>query len=135
MEFDFMEWESDLGLQYIPALPVRFNGFPVGHVLVDTGATVTILPMVLREVFGVDLDKSKALTLSGASGERFIAYPSSSKVTYSLEQSGFRPLSWNGVVFFVNSTDTLLLGHYQCLDQLITTFDGPRRKLKVEMKR
>jgi hypothetical protein len=55
------------------------------------------------------------------------------KIEYSLpEQKGFRPIRWKGTVFFVDNEDTLLLGTYQCLDQLKITLDGKHRKLKVD---
>ena len=79
MEFDLHERETDVGTQYLPRLPVLFNGFPIGNALVDTGATIILLPMILHEVIGVELDRSNALTVLGAGGEIFKAYPSSYK--------------------------------------------------------
>lgn len=135
MEFDFKKRESDVGTQYLPVLPVRVNGFPVGNILVDTGATITLIPMKLQPLLGVDVDEGNPLILEAADSKIFYAYPSTSKVQYTLEKPGFRPLTWSGIVFFVDNEDTFLLGHHQCLDQLVLTFDGPRRKLKVDLQK
>jgi len=121
-------------MEYLPMLPLQLNGFPVGNALVDTGATVTILPMELLGLLCVDLDKKKSITMSHAGGGTFSVIPASTKITYCIEHSGFRPIQWNGTVFFSARQDTILLGHYECLDQLVLTLDGPKKKIRVEQK-
>ena len=132
MEFEFIPWETDVAIEYLPMLPIQLNGFSIGNGLVDTGATITILPMDLLDVLGIDLDREHSITMNHAGGGTFPVTPGSRKVTYCIEHSGFRPIQWKGTVFFSPKQDTILLGHYECLDQLILTLDGPKRKLRVE---
>ena len=115
-------------------LPLHINGFPIGNGLVDTGSTVTILPMELHGVLGVDLNYDKKIVMHTAGGGTLIAIPSYKKVAYSIDQSGFRSIQWNGILYFSALQKTTLIGHYECLDQLVLTLDGPRRKLRVEKK-
>lgn len=35
MEFDFVPWETDVAIEYLPMLPILLNGFTVGNALVD----------------------------------------------------------------------------------------------------
>ena len=66
-------------MQYVPTVPIFMNGFSLGHILVDTGSMVTLVPSVLQDVLGVDRDASNALTMSGANGSEFKAFPSKTK--------------------------------------------------------
>lgn len=134
MEFDFTPWETDVGKEWLPMLPVQLNGFPVGNCLVDTGATMTILPMALVDILGVDLDYKKTIVMNSAGGGTFKVSPGIRRVTYCINHSGFRPIEWEGTVFFGHEQDAILLGHYGCLDHLILTLDGPAKRLKVEQK-
>lgn len=134
MEFDYIPWETDIATKWLPMLPIQLNGFPIGNGLVDTGATVTILPMPLLDLLGIDLDEKKALIMNHAGGGTFKAIPGAQKVTYCIDHSGFRAIQWKGTVFFSAMQDTVLLGHYQCLDQLLLTLDGPMRKLRIDQK-
>lgn len=131
MEFEYTRREWSRGAVYVPTLPICVNGFPIGHVLVDTGADVTILPMELRDVLGADLDRDKALVFTGAGGEDFKAIPSVQSVEYSVEQAGFRPVLWKGIVFFAVDHPTALLGQYQCLSELKITLDGKNRRIGI----
>lgn len=132
MEFTYTRRESDIGLVYIPTLPISLNGFPIGQAMIDTGADVTILPMELYQVLGVDLDPRKAIEMCSAGGGRFKAVPSSEKITYSIDHSGFRPIIWKGTVFFASEQPIVLLGHYQCLAELKIILDGKRKMISVE---
>ncbi len=100
MQFDFIPWETDVGKEYLPMLPVQLNGFSVGHALVDTGATVSIFPMSLCDLLGIQLDKGKKIMMSHAGGGSFPVFPSAAKVHYCIDHSGFRPIQWKGTVFF-----------------------------------
>ena len=134
MEFDFVPWETDVAKEWLPMLPIQLNGFPVGNCLVDTGATITILPSALSNTLGVDLDHRKAIVMNSAGGGTFTVSPGTRRVTYCINHSGFRPIEWEGTVFFGSEQDVILLGHYECLDQLTLTLDGPRRELRVEQR-
>ncbi|TSC57317.1 MAG: hypothetical protein Greene041619_1234 [Candidatus Peregrinibacteria bacterium Greene0416_19] len=132
MEFEYTKREWSRGAVYVPTLPICLNGFPIGHVLVDTGADVTILPMELQDVLGVDLDKERTLWFTDASGDDFKAVPSIQPIKYSVEKGGFQPVIWKGVVFFAEHQATALLGQYQCLSELRITLDGKKRRIKLE---
>ncbi len=132
MQFEYTKTEWSRGAIYVPTLPICINGFPVGHVLIDTGASATLLPIELSDVFGVDLDRKNTMWFSAADGEKFAGIPSSEKVEFALEKSGFRPLIWHGTVFFVEEEETILLGQYQCLSELKITLDGRKRMITVE---
>ncbi len=132
MQFEYTKTEWSRGTIYVPTLPICINGFPMGHVLVDTGASVTLLPMELSNVLGVDLDKDNALKFVAADGKEFAGIPSAKKVEFCLEKGGFRPLIWFGTVFFVKGEETILLGQYQCLSELKITLDGRERLITVE---
>ena len=133
MEYRYTKRESDIGVIYFPSLPVYLNGFSVGHALVDTGADITILPSEINQVLNVELDHSGAIDLGSAGGGVFRAIPSKEKIEYSLGQSGFRPISWKVIVFFAPRQPQILLGQYQCLDQLILTLDAKKRALTVKI--
>ncbi|MBI1812331.1 aspartyl protease family protein [Candidatus Peregrinibacteria bacterium] len=132
MEFEYTKREWSRGAVYVPTLPICLNGFPIGHVLVDTGADATVLPMELKDVLGVDLDRERTLWFTGAAGENCKAIPSVQPIEYSVEQSGFRRLIWKGIVFFAEHQATALLGQYQCLSELRITLDGRKRQIKIE---
>ena len=131
MEFDYTKREWSRGVVYVPVLPILLNGFPVGHAFVDSGADVTLLPMELNQLLNVELDMENAIELTSAAGTDFRAIPSSTKVEYCIEHSGFRPITWKGTVFFVSEQPTILLGQYQCLSELVITLDAKRRKIVV----
>ena len=131
MEFDYIAREWDRGTLYVPVLPISLNGFPVGNALVDTGADVTVLPMVLHEVFDIDLDRDHSIEVTGANGVTFCAIPSFDKIEFCVEQAGKR-ITWFGTVFFSSQEQTILLGQYECLSELKITLDGKRRKIRIE---
>lgn len=136
VEFEYIPSDGKLTTIYLPWLPVTLSStkkFPVGHALVDTGADITLLPMEMREWIGVDLDEGAAIQIGSAGGGGFTAVPSAKKVQYSIEKPGFRALRWKGTVFFAPRQPVVLLGHYQCLDQLDLTFKGKARTLVVQM--
>jgi hypothetical protein len=136
VEFEYIPSDGKLTTIYLPSLPVTFScdkEFPVGHALVDTGADITLLPMEMREWIGVDLNDGAAIQIGSAGGGGFMAIPSAKKVQYSIEKPGFRALRWKGTVFFAPRQPLVLLGHYQCLDQLNLTFKGKERTLAVEV--
>jgi hypothetical protein len=136
VEFEYIPSDGKLTTAYLPWLPVTFSGertFPVGHALVDTGADITLLPMEMRQWIGVELDEGAAIQIGSAGGGGFMAVPSATKVQYAIEKPGFRTLQWKGTVFFAPRQPVVLLGHYQCLDQLNLTFKGKKRKLNVEL--
>ena len=133
MEFKYTLRESDVGTLAVPTLPISLNGFPVGHAIVDTGADVTILPMEVNDLLGVELDTDHAIEMFSAGGGRFTAIPSAAKITYSLEHSGFRPINWKGTVFFAPRQPMILLGQFECLSRLSLTLDAPNRKIIVQM--
>lgn len=116
----------------MPTLPISINGFPIGNALVDTGADITILPLEISQVLGIELNTEKAINIGSAGGGKFTAIPSKKKIKYSLEHSGFRPIQWNGTVFFAPRQPTILLGQYECLSELKITLDAKNRILKVE---
>lgn len=131
MEFDYHKREWSKGSVYVPVLPLILNGFPVGHVLVDTGADITLLPMELHQVLNVDLDREHSILVTGADGTEFRVIPSATKVEFRIEQNGRRRM-WKATVFFCSSQPTILLGQYECLSELIVILDGKRRKVIVK---
>ena len=127
-----MKRESDIGILHVPTLPVSLNGFPLGQAMIDTGADVTILPMELHNVLRVNLDAEHAMRMCSAGGGVFKAVPSATKITYSIDHSGFRSIQWKGTVFFASEQPIILLGHFECLSKLKITLDGKRRKVCIE---
>ena len=117
---------------YVPVLPISLNGFPIGHALIDTGADVTLLPMELNNLLGMELDRSNLIELQGAGGNFFEAIPSKEKIEYCIEHSGFRPIIWKGTAFFVKDHPTILLGQYQCLSELRIELDAPNKKVRIK---
>ncbi|MEK7218669.1 MAG: hypothetical protein AAB728_04360 [Patescibacteria group bacterium] len=132
MEFNYTQRESDVGVLYVPTLPITINGFAIGHALVDTGADVTILPMEVNDLLALPLDTDHSIDMFSAGGGKFRAIPSVEKVQYTLDHSGFRPISWRGMVFFAPRQPMILLGQFECLSQLTITLDAPCRKMIVE---
>ncbi len=133
MEFEYTKKECDLGTVFIPTLPISFNGFPVGHALIDTGAEMTLLPMEINNILQLELDVERSIDVGSAGGGKFKAIPSKKKILFTLEHSGFRPLSWKGTVYFAPRQDAILLGQYQCLSELTITLDAPNHKIYVNL--
>ncbi len=133
MEFSYAKRETDMGIVWFPIVPIIINGFPLGNALIDTGADVTLLPMELHQILGVDLDYENAIQVGSAGGGRFKAIPSSTKITYTIDHSGFRPVSWKGKVFFSSEQPIILLGQHQCLSELKITLDRLIRKIKIQI--
>lgn len=131
MEFEFTKRECDFGTVFSPTLPIMFNGFPVGHALVDTGADMTLLPLEVNKILCLELDTDHAIDIASAGGGKFKAIPGKQKVEYTLEHSGFQPIKWKGIVYFAPRQPMILLGQHQCLSELNMTLDGPRRKIVV----
>tara|TARA_Y100000310_G_scaffold99766_1_gene97630 strand:+ start:496 stop:900 length:405 start_codon:yes stop_codon:yes gene_type:complete len=131
MQFDYTKRDWSKGVVHVPTMPVILNGFPLGHALIDTGADVTIIPMEVNKLLGLELEKSSTLSFVGAGGDIFRAVPTKKKIEYRIEQAGHRPICWKGTVFFAAGQPTILLGNYQCLDQLKITLDGKNRKLNL----
>ena len=134
MEFEFTKRECDFGIIYSPTLPITLNSFPVGHAFIDTGADITLLPMEVNKILELELDTENAIDIGSAGGGKFRAIPASSKVKFTLEHSGFKPISWKGTVYFAPRQPTILLGQHDCLSELKITLDGPRRKTLVQAK-
>jgi hypothetical protein len=101
----------------------------MGHALVDTGADITLMPLEVARLLKVPLDDTEPLRVSGAGAGEFIAYPSLHKVEYAIERKAFRPIRWEGTVYFADSDP--LLGHRKCLEFFDLTFHGPEKKLSV----
>jgi hypothetical protein len=118
---------------YRPCLPVtlghRGKNFPVGRALVDTGSDITLLPLEIAHVLEVELDDMETIVIEGAGGGRFKAMPSRKKINYTIERKGYRPISWEGIAYFAENEEVILLGHHQCLEKFDLTFQGPERKL------
>jgi hypothetical protein len=134
MEFNYVRREWSKGTVWIPTLPVSLNHFPIGNALIDTGADVTLLPMELYQILDVELDKGSSIEFTSAGGSNFKAIPCTKKIEYSIEHSGFRPIRWKGVAYFVEDQPTVLLGQYQCLSELKLMLDGKKRKISVELR-
>ena len=134
MEFKYIQRECDLGVLDVPTLPMILNGFPVGHAFVDTGADMTLLPMEINNLLGLELDTEHAMDIQSAGGGVFKAIPAATKVTYTIEHSGFRPIVWKGTVFFAPRQPTILLGQFECLSELIITLNGKTKKIYVDLK-
>lgn len=138
MEFPYVEFEGgSFGPVRRPCLPLTLSygarSFPVGHALVDTGADTTILPMAIADLLEVEFDRRRRAVFDSAGGGEFVVYPSKKKVGYAVEQSGYRPLVWQGTAFFSDSQPIILLGHYECLELLRLHFDGPCQQLRVSL--
>ena len=134
MDFDLVPPEGKFSAIYLPIIPVTLShehAFPVSDALVDTGADMTLLPMETRKYIGVGLDESKAIELGSAGGGGFTAIPSSEPIWYCIDKKGFRPIRWKGTVFFAPRQPVVLLGHYQCLDQLSICLNGKTRRLSI----
>jgi predicted aspartyl protease len=134
VDFDLIPPEGKFSKIYLPIIPVILSfehAFPVSDALVDTGADMTLLPMEMRKYLGVGLDESKAIELGSAGGGGFMAIPSAEPIGYCIEKKGFRPIRWKGTVFFAPRQPIVLLGHHQCLDQLVVSVNGKTRKLTI----
>jgi hypothetical protein len=122
-------------VKYRPYLPIvlsandRYIHLP--YALVDTGSDVSVLPIAIARELGVPLDDTDGIVVGGASGESFTAYPSHKPVRYTIMAEGYRPVSWEGTIYFANEGPAILLGHHQCLERFDLTFHGPERTLSV----
>ena len=135
MEFAYAEIEGEQGTHFRPCLPITFSfaghTFRVGNALVDTGSDITILPLEVAHLLEVPLDDSETLRIGSAGGGMFVALPSREKVGYAIERKGFRPIRWEGRIYFAEREPTILLGHLECLEKFDLTFYGPERKMTV----
>ena len=135
MEFPYVKFEGEQGTCLRPHVPVTISykgkSFPVGNALVDTGSDITILPLEVAHLLRIQLDDSATLRLSSAGGGIFVALPSRNKVEYTIEKKGFRPIHWEGTVYFAEDEPIILLGHLQCLEYFDVTFYGPEKKVSL----
>lgn len=69
--------------------------------------------------------------MSAAGGGSFVVLPSQKKIGYTIEYKGYRPIHWEGIVYFAEDEPMILLGHHQCLEKFDLTFHGPERKLEI----
>lgn len=121
---------------YYPVIPIIFSKgnkkIPVGFALVDTGADKTLLPLAFGNEFGFkfDLEADKEIW-DGAGGGKFNVYKSPEKIKLTLTATGFPPLSKEMFVHFTLEQPTILIGR-DFLNMFKTTFDGPRKTLKLE---
>lgn len=133
MYFNYTKKESDVGSIYLPVIPIIINGFPVGNALIDTGCYVTLLPRELNtEVLQLELDADRAIEVMGVGGARFKAIPAASRVIFTLEHSGHRPIEWKGTVYFTSGQGSILLGQHEFLSELKITLDGKNRRVRME---
>ncbi len=135
MEFDLVAPDGKFAKIYLPIIPITLSGkhsFPVSSALIDTGADMTLLPMEMRKYLDVELDETKAINLGSAGGGGFTAIPSAEPIWYCIEKKGFRPIRWQGTVFFSPRQPIVLLGHFQCLDQLNLSLKGKKKKIIIE---
>lgn len=136
MEFAYEPSEDQDGkIVYRPRLPITFtyknNKLKIGRALVDTGSDFTILPLDVAHDLEIELDDSKILSMDAAGGGVFEALPSQKPVGYTIETDKFRPIRWEGIIYFAENEPVTLLGHYQCLEKFDLTFYGPERKLSI----
>ena len=123
---------AKIGLPYVPVTLSYEGSFPVEDALIDSGADVTLLPMDIRKYLGVELDESRSINIGSAGGGGFIAIPSKEKITFTIEKKGFRSIEWQGTPFFAPRQPVILLGHYQCLDQLDICIKGRKKIISIE---
>lgn len=137
MEFPYAECEgSRRRIFHRPYLPVLLTSggkrFRVPHALVDTGADISVLPLEIAHYLEIEPDDTEGIETGSAGGGRFLALPSRRPVRIAVEKKGFRPIEWDGVVYFAPREPIVLLGHRHCLEHLRLLFDGPRKILRVE---
>ena len=135
MELPYVEFEGQTAPVYRPCVPVTFSfegrRFPVGHALVDTGSDFTLLPREVAHILQVELDDTKGVKLGSAGGGSFLALPSRKKIRHTIERNGYRPIRWDGIVYFAAEEPVVLLGHYQCLEYFEITFRGPEKRMSI----
>ena len=131
MQFEYVKKECDVGTIYVPTLPISINGFPVGNAMIDTGADVTLLPMEVNKILQLELDYDHAMDLVSAGGGKFRVIPPISRVMFTIEHSGFRPIEWKGTVFFAPRQPVILLGQFEFLAELKMTLDPKNHSITV----
>ena len=137
MRFRYAEYDTGKsGVICRPTLPITFQyrgtTIPVTDALVDTGADQTILPLAFAVQFGFKFDLMRdGIECNGAGGGKFRVFFAPEPVEFTIEQTGFRRIRWNGPVSFTLDQPTILLGHKGCLEHLDIMFRGREKVLEV----
>jgi len=133
--FKYLQRQTSKGKNIdLPYIDVTFkNGKKIIPVmaLIDSGADITILPIEIAGVLGIELNIKEKIKLHAAGGSTFPVYPSPGKVECIIEQKGFRPIVLKSKVYFAESAPTILLGHHDFLYQLKIILDGPRKEVEI----
>jgi hypothetical protein len=139
VRFDYAEREVDplpgeIGVQLIhePIVPVRFIGPGKTYLirgLLDTGASMTLLPRSYYRKLGMSVAPTERLRLRTVSGSIDVLLGA-----LDLElRSGRARYRWSARVGFVPRADNLaLLGHAGFLDHFSVTFDGSRKRVTLK---
>ena len=139
MRFDYSEREVDplpgeVGVQVIhePIILVRFVGPSQTYLvrgLLDTGASMTLVPRFYFQKPGMSMARSERTRLRTASGAVDVLLG-----PLDLElRSGSSSYRWSATVGFVPRADNLaLLGHAGFLDHFSVTFDGLSKRVSLK---
>ncbi|MDA0835211.1 MAG: hypothetical protein O3A29_18200 [Planctomycetota bacterium] len=100
--------------------------------LVDTGADETLLPLMLADLLGVELDHNSTSKAVGISGDSMTVYYGD--VQFEIDD-GDESAKWTTTVGFVDFSPSdekfMILGHGGCLDYFTAIFDGENAELEL----
>jgi hypothetical protein len=132
MELGYSEVSSDTATEWLPLLQVRLRG-PLGLIplpmLVDSGATETMVPAKLLEALGVPLD-GEQVVLTGANGAEFPGRAAQVRIEFGLHALVSRVVAYPDAV-----KGMPLLGHRDFFLNFWVGFDSRGRKFYVSPHR
>jgi len=138
MELEYTKYQTKDGAFYRPSIDITFKykseHFPYASALIDTGSDMIMLPLGIAEVLGAEPDFERVTELQCACGGTFKSYASRLPLELIIDQKGFRSMSWQTHVQFVESNVTVLLGHRGFLDRFDITFYGKQHMMKITSK-
>lgn len=117
-----------------PEIPIRIvgpNGFVEAWGLVDTGADQVILPILLAELLGIEIETDETEGAQGPGGHELTMWPGEVELEIEGDQGSYR---WKVHVGFIESHDDLAsayLGHAGFLEYFRATFDSDAQTLEL----
>ena len=135
MKFAYSKFEIGNGKNiYRPLVRILFrNGknFILTKGIIDSGADYNILPIETASALGITLDLKTKKIFTGAGKNTFNVYPSKIKISYILDQNGFRSIKWDAEVYFAESQRKISLGYHGFVDNFQILFDGLKKEVEV----
>lgn len=115
-----------------PIIPISLSNNSISvryEALIDSGADFSILPNGLAEILGINLDKSKKIYFTSATGD--VTIGAISEININLGEEIFK----TKVVFANLPKNVGILGQYGFFDKFIVKFDLNKKEVELKSRK